>query len=45
MYKYFSSKDKLVEAYLEDRDIKWMNWLNSYIEKEDAPVNKVLAIF
>lgn len=45
MYKYFASKDKLVESYLKDRDIKWMSWLNNFMNKEDKPINKILSIF
>lgn len=45
MYKHFASKDKLVEIYLKDRDIKWMNWLNSFINKENEPIKKILSIF
>ncbi|MBC2922084.1 MULTISPECIES: TetR/AcrR family transcriptional regulator [Staphylococcus] len=44
-YRYFTSKDKLIEAYLKNRDIKWMNWLNDFINQEDEPIKKILLIF
>lgn len=45
MYKYFPSKDILIESYLKKRDIKWMEWLNGYVDKETQPKEKIMAIF
>ena len=44
-YRYFTSKDKLIEAYLKNRDIKWMNWLNDFINQEDEPIKKNIIDF
>lgn len=45
MYKHYASKDKLIESYLKNRDSKWMNWINGFINEENEPINKILSIF
>ena len=45
LYKYFPSKDKLIEQYLKNRDIKWRNWFNSYIKDEHSLKENILVLF
>ena len=45
LYKYFPSKDKLVEEYLLRRDARWLYWLTSSVNKVKGPRERLLAIF
>ncbi|AFS79585.1 transcriptional regulator, TetR family [Gottschalkia acidurici 9a] len=45
MYKYFPSKDTLVEVYLTERDKYWMSWLENSVAQVKEPREKLLAIF
>lgn len=45
MYKYFPSKDALVEAYLIDRDKLWMKWLEDFVNEEQDLKKRLLTIF
>lgn len=45
MYKYFPSKDALVEAYLLERDELWMKWLMTSVYKEKDLKKRILSIF
>lgn len=45
MYKYFPSKDALVEAYLLERDELWMKWLMNEVYKETDFKKRILTIF
>lgn len=45
LYQHFPSKDALVEAYLKQRDERWRAWLTGYVEWEDDPQQRLLAVF
>lgn len=45
LYKYFPSKDVLVEQYLKNRDIRWRKWFNSYIHSQASPKENILSLF
>jgi AcrR family transcriptional regulator len=45
LYQLFSSKERLVEAYLERRDIRWRGRLARYVEAEPDPARRLLAVF
>jgi AcrR family transcriptional regulator len=45
LYSHFSSKDELVAAYLEERDLRWRESLESSLEGLDDPDEKLLAVF
>ncbi len=45
LYKYFPSKDVLVEQYLINRDIRWRKWFNSYIHSQASLKENILSLF
>lgn len=45
LYKYFPSKDILIEQYLKNRDIKWRAWFNSYIKDNISLKENILSLF
>ncbi|GHO73829.1 TetR family transcriptional regulator [Ktedonobacter sp. SOSP1-85] len=46
LYKYFPSKDHLVIAYLQKRDVRWRAWLEEAVNRIGAtPEDRILAIF
>ncbi|MEU5599360.1 TetR/AcrR family transcriptional regulator [Streptomyces sp. NPDC020298] len=45
LYQLFPAKDQLVEAYLERRDGHWRGRLAAYVEREEDPARRVLAVF
>lgn len=45
LYSHFASKDELVCAYLEERDRRWREALESRFEGYDDPVGRVLSVF
>lgn len=46
MYKYFPSKNKLVEEYLLRRDARWLYWFTSFVKNASTdPKERLLAIF
>ncbi|GHO77894.1 TetR family transcriptional regulator [Ktedonobacter sp. SOSP1-85] len=45
-YKYFPSKDHLVIAYLQKRDVRWRAWLEEAVHRIGVtPEDCILAIF
>lgn len=44
-YKYFPSKDFLVEQYLKNKDTQWRNWFNSYIKSNATIKQNILNLF
>ncbi|WP_434524720.1 TetR/AcrR family transcriptional regulator [Photorhabdus asymbiotica] len=45
IYRYFGTKDGLVEAVLRRRDECWMRWFTSSIAEYKTPKEKLLNIF
>ena len=46
LYKYFKSKDELIEAYLRRSDEDWRHWFWSTVEaRASKPKERLLAIF
>ena len=45
LYKHFSSKDELVEAYLRRRDERWRRWLEESVGNVEDPKRRIFAIF
>ncbi|MCD7438072.1 TetR/AcrR family transcriptional regulator [Streptomyces lincolnensis] len=45
LYQLFPAKEQLVEAYLERRDGRWRGRLAAYVEREQDPGARVLAVF
>ncbi|MGW7266233.1 TetR/AcrR family transcriptional regulator [Streptomyces sp. NPDC054842] len=45
LYQLFPSKELLVEAYLERRDVRWRRHLAEYVERREDPAERVLAVF
>ncbi|WP_217913412.1 TetR/AcrR family transcriptional regulator [Miltoncostaea marina] len=46
LYRHFPSKDALVDAFLERRDVRWREWLEGAVERlAPAPADRPLAVF
>ncbi|MDA3649502.1 TetR/AcrR family transcriptional regulator [Saccharopolyspora indica] len=46
LYACFGSKDRLVTAYLVERDQRWREWLRSWVaEHASGPREELLAVF
>ncbi|KOG41795.1 TetR/AcrR family transcriptional regulator [Streptomyces resistomycificus] len=45
LYQLFPAKEQLVRAYLERRDGRWRGRLAAYVEREEEPQRRVLAVF
>ncbi|MET7439026.1 MULTISPECIES: TetR/AcrR family transcriptional regulator [unclassified Streptomyces] len=45
LYQLFPSKELLVEAYLERRDVRWRRRLAEYVDRREDPAERVLAVF
>ncbi|NHB91828.1 TetR/AcrR family transcriptional regulator [Photorhabdus cinerea] len=45
IYRYFGTKDGLVEEVLRRRDERWMRWFTSSIAEYKTPEEKLLNIF
>jgi AcrR family transcriptional regulator len=45
LYRLFPAKEKLVEGYLERRDIRWRGRLAEYVERRRDPQERILAVF
>lgn len=45
MYRHFSSKEELVEAYLRKRDITWRNWFKGNIDEKKSAVENINRLF
>jgi AcrR family transcriptional regulator len=45
LYQLFVTKDQLVEAYLERRDLRWRQRLADHVEVCDDPEGRILAVF
>ncbi|MCI3928928.1 TetR/AcrR family transcriptional regulator [Streptomyces sp. AN091965] len=45
LYQLFPSKERLVEAYLERRDVRWRRQLAAHVERHEDPERRLLAVF
>jgi AcrR family transcriptional regulator len=45
LYQLFATKDRLVEAYLERRDLSWRRRLAEHVESCDDPEGRIIAVF
>lgn len=45
LYSHFSSKDDLVAAYLEERDLRWREYMEDVLSAYERPGDRLLAVF
>ncbi|GAA4574864.1 TetR/AcrR family transcriptional regulator [Planotetraspora kaengkrachanensis] len=45
LYQLFATKDRLVEAYLERRDLSWRRRLAEHVETCADPEGRIIAVF
>ncbi|WP_030558813.1 TetR/AcrR family transcriptional regulator [Streptomyces aureocirculatus] len=45
LYQLFPAKERLVEAYLERRDVRWRERLAEHVEQHEDPERRVVAVF
>jgi AcrR family transcriptional regulator len=45
LYQLFGTKDQLVEAYLERRDLRWRQCLSDHVEACGDPEGRIIAVF
>ncbi|MET7698204.1 TetR/AcrR family transcriptional regulator [Streptomyces sp. NPDC005485] len=45
LYQLFPTKDQLIEAYLERRDVRWRERLAAHVEGHEDPEERILAVF
>ncbi|MFF3469064.1 TetR/AcrR family transcriptional regulator [Streptomyces sp. NPDC002619] len=45
LYQLFPAKERLVEAYLERRDIRWRQRLAEHVDRRQEPAERILAVF
>ncbi|BAV75503.1 transcriptional regulator, TetR family [Pseudomonas chlororaphis subsp. aurantiaca] len=45
IYRYFTTKDELVVAALQRRDLRWMHWFTSEVGKAPTPAARLLNLF
>ncbi|MET9390490.1 TetR/AcrR family transcriptional regulator [Streptomyces sp. NPDC006624] len=45
LYQLFPAKEQLVEAYLERRDARWRGELAAFVERQEEPRERILAVF
>ncbi|MFC0622754.1 TetR/AcrR family transcriptional regulator [Kribbella deserti] len=45
LYQLFPAKDRLVEAYLERRNQQWSIMLAEYVDVDQSPRERILAVF
>ncbi|MFD5515623.1 TetR/AcrR family transcriptional regulator [Streptomyces sp. NPDC127066] len=45
LYQLFPSKERLVEAYLERRDVRWRAELAEHVDAQREPERRILAVF
>ncbi len=46
LYNHFKSKDALIAAWLQQRDVNWREWFQKTVEKQaTAPAERLLAMF
>jgi len=45
LYNNFGSKDELAAAYMRERRSSWQAWIQGYVDREEDPEKKLVAIF
>ncbi|WP_051370310.1 TetR/AcrR family transcriptional regulator [Streptomyces sp. 142MFCol3.1] len=45
LYQLFPAKDRLVEAYLDRRDLRWRGRLAEHVDRHEQPEERILAVF
>ncbi len=45
IYRYFASKEELTVAALQRRDVRWMHWFKSEVNKAPTPAGRLLSLF
>ncbi|MFF4803055.1 TetR/AcrR family transcriptional regulator [Streptomyces sp. NPDC001351] len=45
LYQLFPAKEQLVEAYLERRDVRWRGRLAEFVQRQEGPEERILAVF
>ncbi|WDH32744.1 TetR/AcrR family transcriptional regulator [Pseudomonas chlororaphis] len=45
IYRYFTTKDELVVAALQRRDLRWMHWFRSEVDKAPTAAARLLNLF
>ncbi|MFJ2682948.1 TetR/AcrR family transcriptional regulator [Pseudomonas sp. NPDC087342] len=45
IYRYFANKEELVVAALQRRDVRWMNWFRTEVDKAPTPADRLLNLF
>ncbi|MFW0757838.1 TetR/AcrR family transcriptional regulator [Pseudomonas sp. H11T01] len=45
IYRYFANKDELTVAALQRRDLRWMHWLRTEVDKAPTPEARLLNLF
>lgn len=45
IYRYFANKEDLVVAALQRRDVRWMQWFRTEVDKAPTPAERLLNMF
>jgi AcrR family transcriptional regulator len=45
IYRYFANKEELTIAALQRRDVRWMNWYRTEVDKAATPADRLLNLF
>lgn len=45
LYQLFPAKEQLVVAYLERRDVRWRQRLAEFVDRQEDPLRRILAVF
>ena len=45
IYRYFANKEALTVAALQRRDVRWMNWYRTEVDKAPTPAERLLNLF
>ncbi|MHC8407368.1 TetR/AcrR family transcriptional regulator [Pseudomonas sp. TMB3-21] len=45
IYRYFTNKEALTVAALQRRDVRWMHWYRTEVNKAETPAERLLNLF
>jgi AcrR family transcriptional regulator len=45
IYRYFANKEELTVAALQRRDVRWMSWFKTEVNKAPTPAERLLNLF